>query len=875
MYKKAILLVVVMLVAFANFVFANATAKIAIFPFKVYSEKPRAVLANKIPSMIQDKIELEGAKVVFIKQTMHEDSWGFPDFRAQGIKLGVDYILTGSIFVAGQSISIDTKLVSVYEQNNVSSFFADADKFENLFSTVSKISKEIISDVFHKIIITDVEIAGNKRIEADAILRILETQPGDIIKQENISKDLRKVYKMGYFDNVVIEQKTHDNGVKIVFEVEEKPSVRKVKFNKNLVYEDEELSDSVDTRTGSILNIHKINGDLERMRLMYTEKNYHNCQISYEIIPLKNSQADIVFTFEEGNKIKVEQIAFEGNKFFSEKKLKKTMQTSEKGFLSFITSSGDLKEAEVKNDVIRIESLYKNNGFVDAKVSDPIVDIGKEFITIRFKIEEGDQFSIRSIDIDGDLIITKQEIIKMVKSKESQLYNRENIRKDIISITNFYSDKGFANVEIKPLIQKNREENTVNITYSIDKKQPVYFNRINISGNFKTRDKVIRREIRIEEQGLYSKANIQRSFKNLNRLDYFADIDVKPVKTDKEDEFDLDVTVVEKETGQFSFGGGFSTDSGGFFMISIAEKNLFGKGQNGKLSAQLSQNDILYSISFYEPYILDTRVSGGFDLYKQEVEYDFYDKDAIGFSGILGYKLFDYTQIGLRLTIEDYEISNIQSDYTYMTLGKFLLSSIKPYIKYDSRNDFFTPTEGMKHMFSIEYAGEYLGSDIDYTKFLAETGVYIPLFWKFTGTLHAEGGYIDDRSADSIDIDYAKFYLGGIDSIRGFDKTDINGQRAGDARERGGEIYTQFNIELTFPVTEKYKMIGVLFYDRGDVYRTDETIDFGDQFSSFGAGIRWNSPMGPLRIEYGWVIDGKDVKKSGDGQFEFSVGASF
>ena len=210
-----------------------------------------------------------------------------------------------------------------------------------------------------------------------------------------------------------------------------------------------------------------------------------------------------------------------------------------------------------------------------------------------------------------------------------------------------------------------------------------------------------------------------------------------------------------------------------------------------------------------------------------------------------------------------------------MTPGSFLTSSIKPYIQYDSRDDFFLPTEGSKHKFSIEYAGEFLGGDIDYTKYLVETGIVFPLFWKFTGILHAEGGYLDDRSGSDIDIDHVKFYLGGMNSIRGFDKYDINANEPGDTKDRGGDKYLQFNAEITFPFAEKYKVAGVFFYDRGDVYGTSEDIDFGDQFSSVGMGIRWNSPMGPIRLAYGWVIDGKDVKNRGDGQFEFSVGAIF
>ncbi|MBU1340778.1 MAG: outer membrane protein assembly factor BamA [Proteobacteria bacterium] len=860
---------------FGGDLFAETDIKVAIIPFSIDAKQPNHQIKTKIPLMISEKIEQDGAKVILSEIQHDTEDWNFSQFRQFGIESGVDYILTGSVFVAGESISIDVKLINIYEKENITSFYSDADNFENLFSAVSKVSKEIAGEIFHNKIITDIAVIGNKRIEKDAILKIISSKAGDIIKPDAVSNDLRKIYEMGYFDNVIVNKETHDKGVKVIFEVAEKPSVRKIKFNKNSIFEDQELADIVGTRTGSILNIHKLNSDVNRLRSVYTEKNYYNCSITYEVVSLEHSQADIIFNIEEGDKIKVEKITFEGNKYFSDKKIKKAMETSEKGLFSFITTSGNLNETEVKNDVMRIESLYKNNGFIDTKVSDPIIHIGEKLISIHFKISEGDQYKVKKIDISGDLILSKEELLEKLEFKEAELYNRENIRKDVLSLSDIYSNKGFANVDVTPLVNKNDQDKTMDITYSIAKGEPVYFNRVIISGNLKTRDKVIRREIKIIEQGLFSKNNIQKSYVNLNRLDYFKEIEVQPVKTLDENKMDLNVNVIEKQTGNFTFGGGFSSSDGGFGSISVEERNLFGKGQTGKISTRISSESVLYNIRFYEPYVFDTPVSAGFDLYKEDKEYDYYDKDSLGLKLTLAYKLRDYTTIGAQYNIEDFSITNVKTASTNMTPGSFLTSSIKPFIQYDSRNDLFLPTQGAKHNFSIEYAGEFLGGDIDYTKYFAETSVFFPLFWKFTGGLHAEAGYLDDRSSDAIDIDYIRFYLGGIHSIRGFDKYDISGRRDGDSRQRGGEKFVQFNAEMTFPITEKYKVVGVLFYDRGDVYRTSENIDLGDQFSSIGAGFRWASPVGPLRVEYGWVIDGKNVKKTGDGQFEFSVGASF
>jgi len=860
-------------------VFADSNINLAIFPFSIYANQPHDTvhdqIKSKIPLMILEKLEHEGAKIIFVTDDIDKELLDYSYFREQGIKLGVDYLIIGSIFIEGQSISVDTKMINIYEKDTFTTFYSEADNLENLYSPISRLSKEMISELFHKKIIVDIAITGNKRIETDVIMRTLDTQIGDIIRVDNISKDLKNIYKMGYFDNIIVKKESLDTGVKIIFEITEKSTVRKLKFDDNTVFKTEELVDIVDTRTGAILNIHKLNSDVNRMRLMYTEKNYHNCSVRYEIIPLEHSQADIVFTFEEGEKLKVEKISFEGNKYFLDEDIKDVIDTSEKGFFSFITSSGDLDETEVKNDAVRIESLYKNNGFIDAKVSDPIIDIGDKLISVQFKIDEGAQYKIKKIDVIGDLILPEITILGLIHAKEGALYNRESIRHDILSISDAYSNEGFANVNIRPIVNKNDKDHMMTITYSIDKGEAVYFNRINISGNSKTRDKVIRREMRIIEQDLYSKLNIQRSFKNLNRLDYFDGIDIQPSKTSDQNKMDLNVRVIEKQTGNLSFGGGYSSDDGAFVSASVEERNLFGKGQNLKLSAKIGKEDILYNISFFEPYIFDSYVSGGFDIYKYDKEYDYYDRDSLGIRLRLGYRLFDFTRVGINYNLEKFDILSVQPNYTYMTPGSFLTSSIKPYIEYDSRDDFFLPTEGAKHKFSIEYAGEFLGGEIEYTKYLVETGFFFPLFWKFTGALHAEGGFLDDRTGNEINIDYEKFYLGGMNSIRGFDQYDINASQPWEIRDRGGDKYVQFNAEITFPFTEKYKVAGVFFYDRGDVYGKSENIDLGDQYSSFGTGVRWNSPMGPIRLEYAWIIDGKNVRNSGDGQFEFAIGAFF
>lgn len=874
--KFIVLLVTVFCLWGAGLLSAEDRLAVALFPFHVQAEQSDEKIAPALSKMLKEKFEKDGATVVVRNVFVDTTDWNYEKFRQEGVRLGVDWILTGDIFIAGQAVSIDAQMHNVYKKQEPLTFFSQSPSLSDLYAGMTSLEKDIIGELFQQKIISAITIKGNVRVDADAIQRVISSRKGDLLNPTTLGNDLSSVYKMGYFDDVVIKKENMDKGVEVIFEVLEKPSVRNIRFENNHVYEEKELFEVIGTSTGSILNAYKLNTDVDKLKRLYYEKNYHNCRISYDVKPLKNHQADIIFNIDEGEKVKITKIEFEGNKYFDDDDIKDEMKIKEKGFWSFITSSGELNETELDNDVLRIESFYNNNGFINVKVSDPVVNMGTEEITIQFKIDEGEQYKNGVVHVTGDILTTEEELLALLVSQKSKLYNRELIRKDMITLNDFYANQGYANVRVIPRADKNDADAIVNISFDIDKGSLVYFNRIIITGNKKTRDKVIRRELAIDEQGLYSMAKIQRSNRNLVFKDYFQNIDIKPVRTEEENRRDVQITVEEKPTGNFSFGGGFSSDDGPFGQVSVEERNLFGKGQTGKFTIRMSGENALYNIGFTEPWLFDRAISAGFDIYKFENEYDYYEKDAMGLTlRAASRRFWDYTTIGLIYNIEKFDIEDVESDYTSVSAGNYLTSSITPYASYDSRNHSFLPTKGMYHKLSIEYAGEFLGGEIDFTKYLGESALFFPLFWKFSAGIYAKGGYLDDRTNGDPDIDWERFYLGGINSIRGFDNTDIDGTRNNSSIEVGGEKYFQFNIEMMFPIVEEQAVYGVFFYDRGDVYNNGEDIDFGNQFSSSGFELRWNSPMGPIRLAYGIVIDGKDVKSTGDGQFDFSIGAFF
>ena len=873
MYKKFFFLLLVFCLFPLN-AYAEKNIKVGFFPFNIYANKDLQSLKNKIPMMIADEIKKAEAQSVIIDQQYKDSEFDHEQIINIGIENGADYIVVGSLFEAGGKMSIDLKMIDIYKSKPGKSFFVQIGGIENLYSAVNQLSKNIISEIFQKKLISKIIIQGNKRIEDDAILRVIDIKPKDIVDSGKISKNIKNIYKLGYFEDVKAEKEKFDTGVKIIFRVVERPSVRIIKYTGNKKFEEKELNEVVTTTTGSILNIFKINRDTLRIKELYKMKNYHNCLVKYEVKEIKNNQADLFINIDEGEKLKIEEISFEGNKHFDDDDLLDEIETNEKGVFSFLTSSGDLDRAALQRDVVRIDSLYKNNGFLDASIPEPEIKFGEKSILIHFEIKEGIQYKIKNVKFQGDLILSEKDLFKKIKIDKLKYYSRDVLRNDIFILNDIYTDKGYARPEISPIIDRNNKEHDVELTFIIKKGPPVYFERIVINGNNRTRDKVIRRELKAIETELYSKKKIQKSLRNLQRLKYFEKIDINPSPGSSDNKMDLNVDLVEKPTGNLVFGGGYSTTEKVFGMIEVSEGNLFGRGQIVKLKTMVSQTSTEFSFKFIEPWLFDIPLSSGFELYNMNEEFDYYDRKAKGGALDFSYPIFEDTRIGIKYLYEDFTISNVDELYTTVDRGRYITSSLTPSISYDSRDRLFCPRKGVFSNLSVQYADEALGGDISFTKTILEVGLYIPVFWKFTWVIHGKGGYLDDRTDGYPDIDYERFYLGGINSIRGFKSRDIYASKI-NGEERGGEKSIQLNTEITFPIVEDQGISGVFFYDQGDVFLENQTATLSDNYSSFGAGVRWDSPMGPMRLEYGIVNNGKEIEDDGHGRLQFTVGAKF
>lgn len=882
------------------------TPTMAVLPFEVMAEQGAPELDEEIAAIIAHYVQERGMAVVDVRDLAAsippEDPAALEQVRELGKQAGVEYMLTGRIILPETGYRVEIELIPIKANDPPRRFNAEGDKIENLHSEVEKVTSGIVADILRIDTVMDIVIAGNERIEDDAIKRKIHTKPGDAFIRENISMDLRRVYDMGYFDDIRIEAAQGHDGKIITLTVKEKPSIRDIIFTGNSEYDDEDIEENIDISTGTIFNTVKIKREIKKIETFYRDKNYHNAKVTYSIETLDNNQADLEIIIDEGDEALVQKIIFEGNDTFDDDELKDLqkdkeglaawnpfkwfesgelgeMETTEEGLFSFFTDSGKLDEEALSQDAAKLKAFYRNNGFSLVKVGEPEIEYEGDAIFIKIKIEEGPRFKVGAIDLEGDLILPREKLMAVIALKNEEYFNHGMLRKDIIILHDIYADQGYFYADILPLVARDMENKTSNVTLKVTKKNLVYFEKIIIAGNTSTRDKVIRRELPVVEQELYSGSKLQRGIRNLNRLDYFEDVKVNTLEGSSEDKMILKIDVEEKPTGAFSFGGGYSTVENIFASASVSERNLFGRGQIMKLSVEAGGTTTQWNARFTEPWLFDIPLSATISLYNIAKDYDSYDKDTTGGGLGFGYPVFDYTRLSTTYVYEINDYKEIEADASSFVKdleGESDTSKVIVKLRYDSRDKAFNASEGSDHSITTIYAGGPLGGDIGFSKYLLELGRYFPLFWGTVGFLHAETGYVRENSGGKLP-DEDRFHLGGMNSIRGFDWRDISPIRIdeeGFETVVGGNKYVQFNVEYLFPVVKDVNLMGLIFYDTGNAFDNGDPMDFRELRESAGYGIRWYSPIGPIRVEVGHILDTKEGEDGG-GQVEFTMGAAF
>lgn len=865
-------------------VMAEERVKVAVLPFQVYSLQPLDHLKRGLQEMLTARMARRGLNMIspevinrhplaFVPQLETKDLLGL------GRDLKAEWVLAGSVTQIGKRLSLDLKVVDVTVKRPPFLMYMVAEDIDALPDTAQRIAASIDHEISGVVQVDSVRIKGNQRIEKEAILAVVRTKGGDRLDPEQLDKDLRDIYKMGFFRDVKTETEDGPRGKIVTFNVAEKPSIGKIVFEGNKNVEESELSKELGIKLYTILDHNEVRQSVNRLRDYYRKKAYYNAEIKERIEPLPNNEVLLKYEIEEREKVYVTKIQFLGNKKFREKELKKLMETNEKGLFSWITDSGYLDKKKLDFDVHKITSFYHNNGFIKARVGEPQVshEKGKD-LTITIEIEEGEQYGVNKVDLEGDLIRPAGELLGKVLIGKEKVFNREILRNDVLALRNIYADEGYAHAEITPGVKEDDKTHLVDIIYRISKGQKVRFERINITGNTVTRDKVVRRELKVVEGEYFSGKALKRSTENLNRLGFFEDVEVQTTKGSTEEKMNLNVRVKERPTGSFSFGAGYSSVDNVVGMASIEQNNFMGYGQRLGAAVRIGGRSSEVDIRFTEPWLMDRPISGDIRVYKWKREFDEYTKDSLGGDLALGFPLTiidEFARGFVRYGYEDADITDVRDDAAYVIRemrGRSVTSSVSLGINRNTTDRAWNPTKGSVNSISFEYAGGFLGGDNYFNKYLAQSGWYFPLPWQTVFFAQGRWGYLEQRSGGNLPV-YEKFYLGGINTVRGFDYASISPRDPTTGDKIGGEKMMVYNVEYRFPLIKDQGVIGLVFFDAGNVFGANESFDFNGIRMSAGGGVRWYSPMGPLRLEWGYNLDREGDEPSSN--VEFSIGTMF
>lgn len=721
--------------------------------------------------------------------------------------------------------------------------------------------------------IVKITILGNEKVAEDVIRSNIKSKENETLSTAQIRKDLKSIYEMDFFTDVIIDLRDVKGGKEVIFIVVEKPSIRNILISGNVKIEDSKIREKIDIAPGAILNMEKLKQTADNIKKLYSSKAYYRAQVNYRPKYLEGNQADIEFIIEEGKKGYIKKIRFHGNKHFSARKLRKYMRVKKKGWFWWLTKRGVLDEEMLNIDLQNLNAFYFDHGYIQVKVDKPKITItkGGKWIYIDIKIREGRQFRVGEIDFRGDILTTRKDLFKQLTLKRGKVYRTSVVQKDIRRITSYYGDKGYAYAEIVPRTSVDSEKRLVHITFDIHKGKEVFFERINISGNTKTRDKVIRRELKAGEGDLYSTTAITRGRQKLKTSGYFKEAEFTTSRGTSDDKINLDIKVEEAPTGAITFGAGFSSLEGVVGTASVSERNLFGLGYKTHLSGALGGESERFKFGFTDPWLLGTPTTAGFNVYLEESKvFDTYSSDVVGADLTLGRYLTEYISASLTGRAERVDIFDVDpeaSRFIKEQEGTRDTYSLTLKLTRDTRDDFFRPTKGSKHTLSLENAGGVLGGDNTFYKVIGDTNWYFPL--PFDTVLHLRGrsGIVEGYDGKDVPI-YERFFVGGINTIRGFEYGEA-GPKDETGEVIGGENMVIFNSEFIIPLSRELGLRAAIFYDGGKGWNGQ----FGNWNHAVGFGIRWLSPIGPIRLDWGYNLNPQEGEKKS--VWDFTAGTQF
>jgi outer membrane protein insertion porin family len=753
--------------------------------------------------------------------------------------------------------------------------------------TFSSLTHSIAQDAVQErpVEITEISVEGNNAVSANTILSKIRSKAGSSFMQRTVNDDIKRLYATGFFTDVVAESEDYRDGIKLIFRVSEKSVVSGLAFEGNKIYRAELLKKQIETKEGDVLNRRILAEDMKKLEAFYKKKGFALVNVEYRVETDPVSNASMVYiTIDERKQYRIKKIIFNGNEKFSAARLLKIISTRTDGLFR----SGVLDENLLQQDMERLEAFYRDNGFIDAKASysteyhDKGIDVG-------ISIQENDQYFVGTVVIEGNKIISSKELEKDLKMKEGSAYSPNNLRFDVISIQTLYFDKGYMECGVRPATLLNKETKTINISYSITEGILSYVNEIRITGNSKTKDKVIRRELRLYPGQRFDGDKLKKSKQRLYDLGYFDEVIFDTEPTGEPDKKDLEVSVKEAKTGEFSFGGGYSSVDRLIGFAEIAQRNFditnfktfTGAGQILRIKAEIGYVRQNYTISFTEPWIFGYPYLFGFDLFnfdrdkKESLGYGYSEKRT-GANLRFGKELTDYDRADLRYRIERIKIGDVSDDALSALKdeeGRNTISSLGLTLTRDTTDSKFNPMEGHILSGTAENAGGPLGGDKDFYKLTGFANFFFNYQKSLVLELKATGGWAKEYDdSQSVPI-YERFFAGGANTVRGYKERSIGPRDEITQDPIGGEAMLVANAELTYPVFKNFKIAA--FYDIGNVWHsTDKTISAKDFKAGTGVGVRVKTPIGPVKVDLGYPLNENHDDKQKI-RFHFSMTRGF
>lgn len=736
--------------------------------------------------------------------------------------------------------------------------------------------------------ITEVVVEGNRRIEADAIINKMKSKPQTVWDDAQIAADIKSVYELGYFDDVEMRL---DNDGKLVVRIQERPQVKDVGFSGNSASTDDDLKEIIKVKTFDIYNFGKVQEDIRALQKHYEDKGFYLARINPIVTFVdekKKDQVQLVYDIQEFERVRIRRITFMGNKVFKDEALKAFMMSKEGSFFTgFSPSAAAFKDSIFKDDLERMKWFYSTKGYVRFQYDPPTIQVTEDrrWVDITVSMEEGKQYFAGKIEFHGDLLFSEEDLASSIKLRTGDVFSQAVVRDDITVIQDKYGDLGyaFANIIPKPLI--NDEKLIVDLIYEVEKGEKVYFGEINITGNNKTRDKVIRRELRIVEGELYHGTRLKKSKENVERLGYFEQGVVFNTASPKNQPqvLDVEIQVKERPTGTFVLSAGYGNVQKFIIGSNIKHSNFLGRGQTIEASSQLSlkkNGDREFKLGFEEPYLFDTEWSFGVDLFQNQASIPEFISQTTGTSVSFGHPLEEYTRGYLSYEIERTYLKyifdpEVQNNPEVRKEEEGISSSATASIVRDTRSNRFEPLAGSYFRLYNTFAG--LGGNKNYNQAGSTYSWYWTPFWDFTFRNRYEFGALMKTEAGKPIPRSRLFRPAGYNALRGYDFDQIGPRvvdESGVTRYLGGkyQAFTQF--ELEFPVIkEAGPLKWVFFYDVGNSFGYFPANHLKEARHDWGFGIRWFSPIGPLRFEWAYPI-GKGSSGLGS-QFIFSIGPPF